>query len=559
MAITGAAYILEILHTLNVKQFFTVPGAHIDPLIEATHASIVKPVVCCHELAAGFMADGYSRVHHRLGVVAVIGGPGANNLISAVNTARIERTPLLIISGDVPVKLSDLPAFQCANDFGSCDDHLFSGITKYSKRVQSINDLPQCLNEAIRSATAKPCGPGHLIIPYNIFKETVDRSLCHFDSPGRDHQNADSEKDTLDRLLSIIAGNDNIVLWAGEALNNQRLAALVTGIAEKFHIPVATTYSAKGVIPENHSLSLGNFGYAGNSKANSILLSNQVDVIVGFDVEQTERNTLNWHADLYANKKILLFNYPSRFKTNPTVETFEGSPGLALERLYQEAEGIIYNPNGRVAWLNQMIKNMPREKDTAIEYKEKIAPGTLIKILREELPQETLFFVDSGTHRIFAGTDWTAYLPQTFFSASVTAPTGWAIAAGIGGKIDREEPVVILTGDGCMQMHGIEIKTAVKYGIPVIVVLCNNQGMGNIHRRFSVVSDQLAEHVYIREINWNTFAQSLGACAYDVKTEADLRQAIQKSLSDRKAAVINVSVPIDPFIANGHHHKSAFA
>jgi acetolactate synthase-1/2/3 large subunit len=559
MWITGAQYVLEILKQWNVRYCFTVPGAHIDPLIEATSSSGIQPVVCCHELSAGFMADGYSRAGQTLGVVAAIGGPGAGNLVSAVNTSRIERTPLLIITGDVPVSLQAFPAFQCAGDLGSKDDAVYAAVAKFSARILTVDALPTLLNRAIREAFSPPCGPAHLIIPYNLFKEMLEvpalLSETFIPEPSDNHY-ADSLVSTL---CDLIAGDSQTALWVGEALNNDRSAASIAEIAEKFHLPVATTFGAKGLIPETHPLSLGNFGYAGSSKANTAFLSGPMDAIIGFDVEQNERNTLNWHPDLYAGKRILLVNFPPSFKPSGAVETHDHDPVTLVERLHQDLKTIPYSPNGRVSWLQSLTQTWPDAKQADAKRKDRIAPDILMKILRQELPAETLFYVDSGTHRIFAGTDWQALLPRTFFSASVTAPTGWAIAAGIGAKLVRKEPVVILTGDGCMQMHGIEIKTAVRYGIPVIVVLCNNGGMGNIHRRFAKISGDLAAHALITEVDWSTFVRSLGAVAMDAVDERSLQNAIRQCLRERGVTLINARIPIDPIIDREAHCRSAFA
>lgn len=241
------------------------------------------------------------------------------------------------------------------------------------------------------------------------------------------------------------------------------------------------------------------------------------------------------------------------------VETHEHDPVLLVERLHQALKTIPYSPNGRVSWLQSLAQTRLDAKQEGEKRKDMIVPAVLMKILRQELTAETLFYVDSGAHRIFAGTDWQALLPRTFFSASVTAPTGWAIAAGIGAKLGRREPVVILTGDGCMQMHGIEIKTAVRYGIPVIVVLCNNGGMGNIHRRFAKISGDVAAHALITEVDWSAFGRSLGALAMDAVDEQSLQNAIRHCLGESKVSLINVRIPIDPFIDREAHCRSSFA
>jgi acetolactate synthase-1/2/3 large subunit len=556
---TGADFILKTMSMLELKCFFTVPGAHIDPLIEATQFSDVQPVVCCHELAAGYMADGYSRANKKLGVVACIGGPGAGNLVTAVNTARIEKTPLLILTGDVPTSLNLHPAFQCAGEFGSNDERLYAAITKFSRRVSRAFDLPGLLAQAIREALLPPCGPAHLIIPYDVLKDTVafDPVPCGFGSekPSAD----DSFSSVFENLCGAILGEGKTVLWLGEAINTHLMSRLVLSLSEKFHLPVVTTYGAKGVISEAHPLCLGNFGYAGSLRANRALLSKDVETLLGFDVEQNERNTLNWNPLLYAEKKIILVNTLPGFIPDPQIETLMANPCDILSRLHHTLAGVCCSPNGRAGWIQSLVK-LDCVEDARTDGDEgEISPVALMKVLRRELPPETLFYVDSGAHRIFAGTDWQALRPETFFSASVTAPTGWALAAGVGGKIGRPEPVVILTGDGCMQMHGIEIKTAVRYGIPVMVILCNNSGMGNIHRRFAKISSVMASHALITEVDWSAFARSLGAKVFDAGDETSVARAIRRFLKKPAVCLINARVPIHPRIPNEAYCRSAFA
>jgi acetolactate synthase-1/2/3 large subunit len=164
-----AEFLIDFLSHRGVKYVFTLPGSHIYPLWMALdHSSCITPIVTCHELSAGYMADGYARSSRTLAVVMTIGGPGSNNLIPAVNTARIERVPLLIITGDVPIQLYDKMAFQCSTYLGTNDDALYQVAAKWSRRVSNADQFPDLLHEAVSSALSYPQGPSHLIIPYDI-------------------------------------------------------------------------------------------------------------------------------------------------------------------------------------------------------------------------------------------------------------------------------------------------------------------------------------------------------------------------------------------------------
>ncbi|MFO7621779.1 MAG: thiamine pyrophosphate-binding protein [Bacteroidales bacterium] len=559
MMLTGAEYILEKISLIGVKHIFGIPGSHIDPLLIASAHTDVQPVINCHELSSGYMSDGYSRSSNKLGVLFGIGGPGSNNMITAVNTARIEKTPLLVITGDVPVNFSDVPGFQCANKLGTNDDAIFKIITKYSRRVENTEELVSSLEDAINIALSPPCGPSHLIIPFNVFNEMTSAQPNSIDYSSLRYWNNDNSEEIIARIKNLILSDKNLVLWIGNSLNNKEQSRQIFDLAEKFHIPVTTSYCAKGVISEDHILALGVFGYGGSSFAKEILLSNDPRVIIGFDIEQNERNTLNWNPNLYKGKEVILINYPGSYSNEKYGESIENNPLYVLKSLHSSLMNELYDNRLRKLWFGELLQNIKfEEKNIPVSHDGKIEPSRLIQILEKEMPGESILFVDSGTHRLFPGSHWKAKSPGSFYSAATVAPLGWAIAAGIGCKFSREEPVVILSGDGCMQMHGIEIKTAVKYNKPVLIVISNNNAFGSIYRRFSRTSNALADLALITEIDWTLFCKSLGAEAFDVTTEESLIKHIHDFLRDQKLTVLNLRTPVNPYIVDLDVTKAAF-
>ncbi len=302
---TGAEYILKKLSLLGIKNIFGIPGAHIDPLLIASAKSDIQTIINTHELAAGYMADGYSRASKKFGVVTIIGGPGANNLVTAVNTARIEKVPLLILSGDVPASFSDVPGFQCGNKHGTNDDAIFKPITKYSKRVENAQDLVSSLEKAINMALTPPFGPTHLIIPYDVFTETTETEPQPTDFAALKYIKHKNSNNTVSGIKELLLSDKKVIFWIGNSLNKTEDANYILKLVEKFYIPVATSFSAKGVINETHELAIGNFGYAGSGLSKEIFLSDEPDVIIGFDIEQNERNSFKWNPNLYQGNELI--------------------------------------------------------------------------------------------------------------------------------------------------------------------------------------------------------------------------------------------------------------
>jgi len=558
--LTGTEYILRRISLLGVKHIFGIPGAHIYPFLLKSVGTGVELIINCHELSAGYMADGYGRASDKLGVLFGMGGPGSNNMVTAVNTARLERVPLLVITGDVPVHLSNVPGFQCANELGTHDDAIFKTIAKYSKRVSGIDDLAYLIEEAIRIALTPPFGPAHLIIPYNVFTEETSAQPQPTDYARLRFWKNDRSTATLSRIRDLLASDKKVIFWIGDSLNRAGPAQQVICLAEKFHIPVATSFSAKGVFPEHHKLALGNFGYAGWSLAKAMFLSDSPDVIIGFDIEQNERNSLGWHADLYRGKELLLVNFPGSYSNKEYGESIEDNPFYILESLYTSLINEVYDRHSRERWFQTILQGAGGEKARPIiSPARRIEPARLVQLLQKEMPRDAILFVDSGEHRVFAGQNWKAPAAASFYSASVVAPMGWALAAGIGCAFARNEPVIVFTGDGCMQMHGIELKTAIKYNRPLLVVLANNKAFGRIHRYLSTMSEDAAKMAGIEEVDWKLFGQSFGAKVFDITSEECFIESIRRFLAEPRLTILNVSTPVNPYHHDVTLARSAFA
>ena len=126
------------------------------------------------------------------------------------------------------------------------------------------------------------------------------------------------------------------------------------------------------------------------------------------------------------------------------------------------------------------------------------------------MPRETVALVDSGAHRAFAGHYWESYEPRTYISATNLGPMGWAIPAGVGVKIARpDRPCAVITGDGCMLMHGLEIQTAARFGLPVIYVVINNAAFGNVWLRASQMGPEPSELTSLPDYDWAAMAKAL--------------------------------------------------
>jgi acetolactate synthase-1/2/3 large subunit len=196
----------------------------------------------------------------------------------------------------------------------------------------------------------------------------------------------------------------------------------------------------------------------------------------------------------------------------------------------------------RAEWLAGILAG-PRLQDpeNAASDAAPIHPARAIAELRAVFPRDGVLLVDSGAHRAFAGHYWSSYEPLTYISATNLGPMGWAIPAAVGVQCATpRRKVAVITGDGCMRMHGLEVATAARYGLPIIYVVINNAALGNVWLRahkFGPIPDELSS---LPDVDWAAFGASLGARGETVREPGDLQAAYTRALAHAGPTVIDV-------------------
>ena len=324
-------------------------------------------------------------------------------------------------------------------------------------------------------------------------------------------------------------------------------------MAERWSLPVATTLRAKGVFPEDHDLSLGVFGYAGTRHATGALLGGELDCLLVLGSGLNERDTMHWTLRERTKAFMILVN------TDMDELTANGDLGhvvpgschafldLMQERAATIAPALQAGEARRREWLAK-IKAGPRLYDVENTSRPgtPIHPATAIAALRKAFPRDGIVLVDSGAHRAFAAHYWSAYAPRSYISATNLGPMGWAIPAAVGVQCARpDRRVAVITGDGCMQMHGLELQTAARYRLPIIYLVINNGALGNVWLRAKQYGALPAELTSIPDHDWAGFARALGAQAFTVREPGELEGTYRKALAAGTTVLIDVKADKD--------------
>lgn len=547
----GTDFILDCLIKEKLDHVFMVPGGLIDPFLPAFgRQSILKPIVAAQEGGAAFMADGYARASGHFGVALCIGGPGLTNTVTAVATARTDGSPLLILSGEVETAIEGMGMFQDASAQTLNDVDLLKDITHFTSSIDNPKNLHHLLRHAIIRLLSEPKGPVHLSIPKDC--QTAELKATY--QPIKQdltHAHVLSLKGAQTTLHHYTHGSNGkppvkIVILAGAGVEHSECADLLLTFSEQWDIPVATTLRAKGVFPEDHPLSLGVFGYAGTHHSRMALLDATPDLLLILGSGLNERDTMNWTLQLKPENTICVNLETLAMGMHLSGHSVIGDSGAYLSWLMAQNNALSPSLEStriqRKKWLNDILST-PRLQDPehCLSSAIPIHPARVISELRKALPRDGILLVDSGAHRAFAGHYWTAYQPLTYISATNLGPMGWAIPAAIGAQCAQpSKKIAVITGDGCMRLAGIEISTAARYQLPIIVVVINNAALGNVWLRAhteGIVPDALT---CLPDLDWAAFSRALGGHGITVQNPDALAEAFSIALGNKGPTVIDV-------------------
>lgn len=543
-------YLLGALRTEGVGHVFLVPGGLIDPFLPAFgRAAEVVPVVACQEGGAAYMADGYARATHRFGVCLTLGGPGFLNAVTGLAAAQSDESAVLVVSGEVPSDWEGRGGFQDASAFGLNDVQVAEPIAKRSLSVGSAAVFPHHLRAALVELRDLRRGPVHLGIPLDVQRAPIAGAYRPLDTAATSSRVL--QAGALEHLAAILERTHarTIVLLAGHGIEADEGCDELRRLAERYELPVATTLRAKGALDETHPLALGVFGYAGTRHAIEGLTDPEVDLVIAIGTGLNQRDTLFWDAALEASRRLVQVDLVASFAGRDLVplefvRAGAGAFAAALLDAPPRLDGLLRDGvTTRREWLAKLRAGGSRLYDPQHLASDAtpIHPARVVAELQEAAPSDTTVVVDSGAHRAFAGHYWTARAPYRYVSATNIGPMGWAIGAGIGVKAARpEQPVVVITGDGCMRMSGMEIATAARYGFAVVYVVINNAALGNVYLRMRAEGPVPAELTELPAHDWVGFARALGADGVRVDDPARLSDALGRAFAAQGPFVIDV-------------------
>lgn len=458
---------VECLEAEGVEYIFGVPGEENLDFLESLSNSSIKLVLTRHEQGAGFMAATYGRHTGKTGVCIATLGPGATNFVTAAAYAQLGGMPMMMITGQKPIKKSKQGRFQILDVVA-----MMEPITKYTHQLHAGDNIPSRVREAIRLAEEEKPGAVHLELPEDIAEEQTSSRPIRPSIARR----PSAEPKAVRQAVQAIEKAERPILVIGAGANRKMTGRMLNQFIEKTGIPFVTTQMGKGVIDERHPLFLGCAALSAGDFCHRAIEDADCIINVGHDV--IEKPPFFMKEDgvcvIHVSNRTAEVD-PVYF---PQIEVI----GDIANAIWQIKEDIV--AQGRWDFAH-MLKYRQAEHDhtkpLAEDARFPIFPPHLVQQVRDCMPEDGIICLDNGVYKIWFARGYTAYLPNTVLLDNALATMGAGLpSAMMSAMLYPERKVMAICGDGGFMMNDQEMETAVRLGLNLTVLILRDDAYGMI-------------------------------------------------------------------------------
>lgn len=520
--------IVKCLENEGVDYIFGVPGEENMDLLDALLGSSIRFVMARHEQGAAFMADVYGRLTGKAGVCLATLGPGATNLITGVADANMDRAPVVALTA------------QAGHDRMHKESHqhldivtLFRPITKWNTSLPIPDIIPEAFRKAFKLAQSEKPGATHIEIPEDLARMETDGQplLVQWLHPGG------AAPERIEKAARIISEAARPVVLAGNGVIRGHASAALVRFAEKLNIPVATTFMAKGVIPDTHPLAHGAIGLQTPDYVNLGFAEADVVIAAGYDVVEYAPRSWNPKRD----KKIVHVDMaPAEVDAAYIVNV--GVVGDIASSLDSLAALATPQSAAHGSQFRQMLRDELEQgsHDSSFPLK----PQRILADLRCTLADDDIVISDVGAHKVWLARLFPCHQPNTCIISNGFAAMGIAVPGAVAAKlVHPNRRVVAVTGDGGFLMNSQELETAARLGTPFVTLVFNDRSYGLIRWK---QMQQFGRPAFVDFNNpdFVKYAESFGADGYRIESSDELAPALRIALSSNKLTIIDCPVDV---------------
>src|SRR6266542_1575225 len=520
--------LVETLVAFGITHVFGMVGhsnlGFADALRKAEERSDITYIGIRHEGAAAFAASAYGKLTGRPAMCFAIAGPGSTNLLTGLYDAKLDGSPVVAVSGQVPSSVRGRGAFQDL-DLSS----VFADVAVSSQVVLTGSDHAELAALAVKRAVDGR-GVAHLVLPDEVQVLPSDQDSAA--PAGRfTTRQILPDDESLTRAAALVRDARRPVLIVGHGARVAR--DQIQSMAERLGAPVLTTFKAKGLIPDSHPLGAGVLGRSGTPVASWLMNEADLLVVVGASFAN--------HTGITAYKDIVqIDDEPSAIgRFDPVGAGITGDAALTLEALLEELGATRTEDQRGAVAARWAIWRAEKARRAADERGRGVSAAAVFDALSRHLPQDAVVTVDVGNHAYSLG----RYLEskgQPVLMSGYLGSIGFGYPAALGAWAAAPgRPIVAVTGDGGFGQYAAELTTAVKYGIAIKHVLLDNHSLGKISKE-QLAADYPVWHTSLTNPDWASYAELCGATGLRVTRREDLDDAMTDLFATNRPALLCV-------------------
>lgn len=521
---------IKALENEGVEYIFGVPGEENLDFLESLRTSSIKLILTRHEQGAGFMAATYGRLTGKVGVCLATLGPGATNFVTPAAYAQLGAMPMLMITGQKPIKASKQGRFQIVDIVA-----MMQPITKFAKQIVNVQNIPSIVREAIRLAEQERPGAVHIELPEDIAEENVEEANMF---PVNVPRRPACDDKSIDEAMAMIKAAKSPLLLVGAGANRKRIKAALEAFIGKSKILFFNTQMGKGVIAGFHEHYLGTAALSDGDYLHCAIDRADLVINVGHDVIEKPPFFMN-HDGL----KVIHINFSPAEVDDVYFPQLElvGDIAGTLEAIVEKYDTV--EPHDFSFFQRVRTEVMQHIKEGADEPRFPMTPQRIVADVRKVMPEDGIIALDNGMYKIWFARNYLTTQPNTVLLDNALATMGAGLpSAMMASMLYPERRVMAICGDGGFMMNSQEMETAVRLGLNLVVLILRDDSYGMIRWKQKVggFADWGLEY---GNPDFVKYAESYGAKGHRVTATQDFTSIMEKCFED--GGVHLVEAPID--------------
>lgn len=524
---------VKALENEGVKVVYGVPGEENLDFLEALRQSKIKLILTRHEQGAAFMAATYGRLTGKAGVCLATLGPGATNFVTPAAYAQLGAMPLLMITGQKPIKHSKQGHFQIVDVI-----NMMKPITKYAKQIVGVDMISSMVREAFRQAEEERPGAVILELPEDIASETVEPDTSPVFVKSQVRRPVADDKSIQQAVKMIKAAKYPLLLF-GAGANRKRIRTALCDFAKQTGIYFFNTQMGKGCVSENRKQFIGTAALSDNDYIHCAIDRADLIINVGHDVIEKPPFFME-----HGGKKVIHVNFNSAIVDNVYFPQLElvGDIASSVSRLTKALGRLNFDPE--YAYFSRVKKELYARIDKESQAPEfPMKPQRLVADVRKVMPSNGIIALDNGVYKVWFARNYIAEEPNTVLLDNALATMGAGLPSAMeASRLHPDRRVMAICGDGGFMMNSQEVETAVRLNLNLVVLILNDGSYGMIRwKQYGMGFEDYG--LEFNNPDFVKYADSYGAKGHRVESTESFVPLVERCFEE--GGVHLIDLPVD--------------